>query len=101
MQGLFNVLERVQVFQLRTGSQRFGAGGAQAQAVIEGLDIKGVPVDRGLGFQVAATELARDIHWLDGMLLVIITAITLFVVALLAIVIVRYNRRVNRRGRSG
>ena len=55
----------------------------------------GKPVDGKLGFQPAATELARDLQWLDGMLLVIITAITLFVVALLAFVIVRYNRRAN------
>ncbi len=68
---------------------------ATAQATIEGLEIKGVPVDKGTGFQVAATELARDIHWLDGFLLVIITLISLFVLALLAIVILRYNRRSN------
>lgn len=68
---------------------------AQAQVAIEGLEAKGKPVEAGTGFQHAATELARDIHWLDGMLLVIITAISLFVVALLAIVIVRYNRRSN------
>ena len=41
------------------------------------------------------TELARDIHWLDGMIIIIIIAITLFVVLLLAIVILRYNRRSN------
>ena len=73
------------------------SGAASAQAVIEGLEIKGAPIDRGVGFQHAATELAADIHWLDGLLLVIITLITLFVVALLAIVIVRFNRRTNPR----
>ncbi len=61
----------------------------------DGLEIIGVPVDGGMGFQPAATELARDLQWLDGLLLVIITAITLFVCALLVIVIVRYNRRAN------
>ncbi|MEM9912621.1 MAG: cytochrome c oxidase subunit II [Pseudomonadota bacterium] len=59
------------------------------------LDLVGVPVDGGLGFQPAATELARDLQWLDGMLLVIITAITLFVMALLAICIVRFRRSSN------
>jgi cytochrome c oxidase subunit 2 len=39
--------------------------------------------------------LARDLQWLDGMILVIITAIVIFVVALLAFVIVRYNKRAN------
>lgn len=70
----------------------FAAAPAIAQ---EGLQIIGVPTDKGLGFQPAATELARDLQWLDGMILWIITAISIFVVALLAIVIVRYNRRAN------
>ena len=70
----------------------FAAAPAIAQ---EGLQIIGVPTDKGLGFQPAATELARDLQWLDGMILWIITAISIFVVALLVIVIVRYNRRAN------
>ena len=70
----------------------FAAAPAIAQ---EGLQIIGVPTDKGLGFQPAATELARDLQWLDGMILWIITAISIFVVALLAIVTVRYNRRAN------
>ena len=70
------------------------AGVAQAQQ-FEGLEVIGAPEPGGLGFQPAATELARDLQWLDGMLLIIITAISLFVVALLAIVIVRYNARAN------
>ena len=70
----------------------FAAAPAIAQ---EGLQIIGVPTDKGLGFQPAATELARDLQWLDGMILWIITAISIFVVALLGIVIVRYNRRAN------
>ena len=61
----------------------------------EGLEIVGKPVDGELGFQPAATELARDLQWLDGMINVIIIAIVLFVVLLLAIVAVRYNRRAN------
>jgi cytochrome c oxidase subunit II len=61
----------------------------------EALQIIGAPTPGGIGFQPAATELARDLQWLDGMVLVIITAITLFVCALLAIVILRYNRRAN------
>ncbi len=70
----------------------FIAAPAMAQ---DGLEIIGAPKDRGIGFQPAATELARDIQWLDGMILVIITAIVLFVCALLAICIVRYNRKAN------
>ena len=61
----------------------------------EASPIIGAPIDSGIGFQPAATELARDLQWLDGMILVIITAITLSVCALLAIVILRYNKRRN------
>ncbi|PWG17861.1 cytochrome c oxidase subunit II [Salibaculum griseiflavum] len=72
------------------------AGAASAQQALNDLEIVGRPVQGGTGFQPAATELARDLQWLDGMILVIITAITLFVVGLLAWVILRYNRRANK-----
>ena len=61
----------------------------------EGLEIIGQPVADSIGFQPAATKLARDLQWLDGMVLIIITAITVFVLGLLAYVIVRYNRKAN------
>lgn len=61
----------------------------------EGLEIIGQPVSDGIGFQPAATKLARDLQWLDGMVLIIITAITVFILGLLAYVIVRYNRKAN------
>lgn len=64
-------------------------------AAQEGLETVGKPVDGALGFQPAATELARDLHSLDHLLLVIISAICLFVAALIVVVILRYNRRVN------
>ena len=41
------------------------------------------------------TSLAEELHWLDGFLLVIITVIAVFVTALLAWVVIRYNRRSN------
>ncbi len=68
------------------------AGGA---AVAQDLEVKGAPEQGLMGFQQPATELMRDIIWLDSMLLVIITAISLFVMALLLICIVRYNRKSN------
>jgi len=61
----------------------------------DGLEVVGRPVPGGIGFQPAVTELARDIHWLDNFLLVIITAITLFVVALLVMVVVKFSREKN------
>ena len=73
----------------------FAASSAYAQDGLEGLEIIGKPVPGGTNFQPAVTELARDIHWLDGMINIIIIAITLFVVLLLAIVILRYNSRSN------
>ncbi len=73
----------------------FLAGVAQAQDVTQDLEIVGHPVNGLMGWQPAATELARDIHWLDHMLLIIITVISLFVVGLLAWVCVRYNSRVH------
>ena len=68
---------------------------ATAQDVQQDLEVIGQPLPGGTGFQPAATKLAEDIHWLDSMLLVIIVAISLFVVGLLAWVAVRYNRKSN------
>ena len=70
----------------------FAAAPAWAQ---DNLEIIGKPVDGGVGFQPAATSLAESLQALDALILVIITAITLFVVALLGWVIVRYNRKRN------
>lgn len=69
---------------------------AMAQSVDpQGLEVIGAPVDGKMGFQPAVTELASDLQWLDGMILVIITIITVFVVGLLAYVILRYNAKRN------
>lgn len=75
----------------------FASGAALAQ---EGLEVVGRPVDRGMGFQPAATELARDIHSLDHMILIIIAAITAFVTLLLIAVMVRFNARSNPKPAS-
>jgi cytochrome c oxidase subunit 2 len=68
---------------------------ASAQEITQELEIIGQPTPGATGFQPAATELARDLQWLDGMLLVIITVITLFVTGLMAWVFIRYNRKSN------
>ncbi|MEM6303209.1 MAG: cytochrome c oxidase subunit II [Pseudomonadota bacterium] len=68
---------------------------AQDGLRIDGLETIGRPVDRETGFQPAATSLARELQQLDWMILVIITLITLFVTALLAWVIIRYNEKRN------
>ncbi|MFP7673785.1 cytochrome c oxidase subunit II [Marivita sp. S0852] len=69
-----------------------GAAPAFAQQTLETI---GRPVDSGIGFQPAATDLARDLQWLDGVILVIITVIVLLVTGLLAYCVVRYNRKSN------
>lgn len=89
--------------QMMNIAKRFGlaatgvllAGTAYAQTAIEDLEIVGAPTLGATGFQPAATELARDLQWLDGMLLVICAVITLFVTGLLAWVILRYNAKSN------
>jgi cytochrome c oxidase subunit 2 len=65
--------------------------GALAQA----LEKVGVPVPNGTGFQPAATEIARELQWLDHMINIIIFGITAFVTGLLIYVIIRFNRRAN------
>lgn len=68
------------------------AGAAFAQQTLE---IVGRPVVGAMGFQPPVTVAARDLQGLDHMLLIIITAITLFVTALLVWVMIRYNQRAN------
>ncbi len=68
---------------------------AALPAYAQELPVIGRPVQGGLNFQPAATELAVDIHWLDTMLNYIITAIVLFVLALMVYSFVRFNRRAN------
>ena len=41
---------------------------ASAQQIDQELEIVGRPVDGATGFQPSATELARDVVWLDNML---------------------------------
>lgn len=59
------------------------------------LEVIGKPEPGGINFQPAVTELARDIRWLDNFLLVIITLISLFVIVLLGIVVIKFNKKSN------
>ncbi len=70
---------------------------ASAASAQQALEIVGRPVDGLMGFQPAVTSVARDIHRLDHMLLVIITVITIFVTGLLIAVVMLYNRRRNSK----
>jgi cytochrome c oxidase subunit 2 len=73
----------------------FTAFSAAAQTLPDNLPVIGQPLPSGINFQPSATELKHDITWLDNFLLVIITIICIFVLALLVMIVLRYNQRAN------
>lgn len=77
------------------GAAFTGFATATAASAQDRLDIVGAPHQGGMGFQYAATEIARELQGLDHMILIIITVITLFVTGLLGFMIVRFNKRAN------
>ena len=66
-----------------------------SSANAETIKTIGKPLPEGMGFQPAVTELMRDIIWLDGMVNIIIIAISLFVTILLLWVAFKYNKKRN------
>ena len=70
-------------------------GVAHAQENLQGLETIGKPEPKGMGFQFPATELMRDLIWLDNFLLVIITVISVFVTCLLAYAAFKFHRSRN------
>ena len=68
---------------------------AAGQVLAQDIPFRGEPVPQGLNFQPAATSLMEETTRIDTMLIYIITAITIFVCALLLWVIVFHNRRAN------
>ena len=68
-------------------------GAAFAQ---ENLETIGKPVAGGTGFQPSATELARDIVWLDNMLHIIMAVISVFVTLLLIYAVVKFSHKRNK-----
>ncbi len=73
----------------------FLAGVGWGNELLNGLEVIGKPIPGGTNFQPAVTELARDLRWLDNMLLVVITIISLFVVFILAVALLKYNKKAN------
>jgi cytochrome c oxidase subunit 2 len=59
------------------------------------LEAIGKPIPNGTGFQPPVTEVAKDIQWLDNILLVFVLLTSLFVFALILVVVVKYNRKTN------
>lgn len=70
----------------------FTAGSVMAQ---EAAKFVGVPAPAQLGMQEAASPVMERLHDFHNLLLVTITAIALFVTALLVYVMIRFNRRAN------
>ena len=68
---------------------------APAAAMAGPLAGMGQPSPWQINFQQAASPIMENIHWFHDFLLVIITLITLFVLALLLIVIFKFNARAN------
>lgn len=66
----------------------------------QGLETVGRPLPKGIGFQPPVTEIARDLQFLDHMILIIISVIVVFVTGLLIYVIFRYNARANPKPAS-
>lgn len=83
-------------------SRRSVAGGAVAFAALALATMLGAgsaaasqPEPWGITFQQAASPLMGQIVWFEGYTLIIITGITLFVLALLVVVMVRFNASSN------
>ncbi len=78
---------------------RLAAGAATAAALLSGVGAAlagmGEPSPWQIGLQDSATPIMTDITWFHNVLLWIIGAISAFVLALLLIIIVRFNARAN------
>ncbi|MCB1371555.1 MAG: cytochrome c oxidase subunit II [Rhodobacteraceae bacterium] len=73
----------------------WAATGAFAQGEPTGLPIIGAPVPGGTGYQPASSPVAEDMHWLSHWVHGIMFGVVLLVMVLLAIVVLRFNRRSN------
>jgi cytochrome c oxidase subunit II len=78
---------RLSTYAVTIGALLASAGSALAAT--------GQPSPWALGLQEAASPVMTDITWFHNFLLVIITAITIFVLILLVTVMVRFNARAN------
>ncbi len=69
--------------------------GVLAAPMVFAADMIGVPHDRQINMQAAGSPVMEKIHHFHDYLLVIISAITVFVLGLLLYVILRFNARAN------
>lgn len=87
-----NIGKKLGSFWLALGAFVSLPGLAQADDTLENV---GVPFPWQLNLQDAASPVKEQVHDFHNLLLVIITGITVFVLALLVFVIVRFNARAN------
>jgi cytochrome c oxidase subunit II len=80
------------ISRLSAAAVAVGALLASAGAALAGL---GQPVPWQMGLQESASPIMDDVSWFSDFLLWVISAITLFVLVLLAIIILRFNARAN------
>ena len=84
---------------VRTRSRIWAVGWAAGMTAVlaSGAAVAGLgqPSPWQLGFQQSASPVMDNVAWFHNFLLYLISAITLFVLALLVIVIVRFNARAN------
>ena len=87
----------MQVRFRQVGAKMIAGAAAAATLVAAGSAMAGMgqPSDWQIGFQDAATPVMEYIHWFHNLLLWIIIAITVFVLALLVIVMVKFNAKAN------
>ncbi|MDZ4369380.1 MAG: cytochrome c oxidase subunit II [Afipia sp.] len=82
-------------FLIGFGLFAFALAGWHSDGGFVAAALAGQPHDGGLGFQASASSVMDDIVWFHDFLLWIITIIVIFVTALLAIVVLRFNRKSN------
>jgi cytochrome c oxidase subunit 2 len=87
----------MQVRIRQVGAKLIAGAAAAAVLFAAGAAMAGMgqPSDWQIGFQEAATPVMEYIEWFHNILLVIISAITVFVLALLVIVMVKFNAKAN------
>lgn len=79
---------------LAGAAARIAIGGGTLAAT-GGLALAGQPTPWGIGLQRSVTDVMNDLVWFNSFTLWIVTAITLFVMALLGYCILRFNSKAN------
>jgi cytochrome c oxidase subunit 2 len=77
------------------GATLWAGAAALAQEDVLSSDVAGKPVPGGLHFQRPVTPVMEDLVWLDTFMHAIMIAICLLVIGLIAVIVVRYNRKTN------